>query len=78
MRKRVLEMLNEIRPEFDFESSQDYIEDGYLDSFDITTLVIELENEFGVIINGLDVSEENFQTADAMCALVEKSEKRII
>ncbi len=75
MKDKILELLNGIRPEFDFTSSDDFVEDGYLDSFDITTLVGELENEFGIIIDGFDVDPENFVSLDALEALVLKSRK---
>lgn len=62
MEEKVLSILKEIRPEFDFEESDNFVEDGYLDSFDIVTLVSELETAFDVVIDGLDVLPENFET----------------
>ena len=38
-KKKILEILAELRPEFDFENSSDFIEDGLLDSFDIASLI---------------------------------------
>lgn len=76
MRETILEILKEIRPEFDFTDSEDFIEDGYLDSFDIVTVIDALENKFGVIIDGIEVIPENFATIDSIEALVNKSEKR--
>ena len=73
MTEKLYEMLADIRPEFDFHSSSDYIEDGYLDSFDVVTLVSEIENEFGIIVDGLDVIPENFATVDTIIQLIEKS-----
>lgn len=48
MEEKVLSILKEIRPEFDFEESDNFVEDGYLDSFDIVTLVSELETAFEI------------------------------
>ncbi len=76
MKERILEILAEIRPEFDFTDSEDYVEDGYLDSFDIVTVIDELEKEFGIIVDGLEVIPENFATVDTIEALVNKSERR--
>ena len=42
----IKKILADIRPEFDFENSTDFIEDGYLDSFDLVTLVAELDETY--------------------------------
>ena len=70
---RILEILQGIRPEFDFEASDNYIEDGMLDSFDVISLVTELEQAFGITIDGLDILPENFAGLDCIEALVVKS-----
>lgn len=70
---KILSILKELEPDFDFESSENFIEDGYLDSFDITTLVSELENEFSCVIAGTDVHSENFVSLEAIAELVKKS-----
>lgn len=73
MEEKILNILKEIRPEFDFEGSDNFVEDGYLDSFDIVTLVSELETEFDIVIDGLDVLPENFETVQDICNMVNKS-----
>ena len=70
MEEKILAILKDIRPEFDFETSEDFVEDGYLDSFDIVTLVSELEETFDVIIDGLDILPENFNTVAAIVELI--------
>ena len=69
----ILNMLENIRPEFDFKNSQNFIEDGFLDSFDIITLVDMLEEKYGVKIDGLDIIPENFSGVNQISALVRKS-----
>ena len=69
----VLEILSEIRPEFDFENSTNFIENGMLDSFDIITLVTELDEKFDISIDGLDILPENFNTLQQIRDLVIKS-----
>lgn len=73
MEEKIYNILKEIRPEFDFEGSDNFVEDGYLDSFDIVTLVSELETEFDIVIDGLDVLPENFETVQDICNMVSKS-----
>lgn len=73
MEEKIYDILKEIRPEFNFEESDNFVEDGYLDSFDIVTLVSELETAFDVIIDGLDVLPENFRSVQDLCNLVNKN-----
>ena len=72
-KKRILEILEEIRPEFDFTDSQDFVMDGLLDSFDIITLTNILEEKYGITIDGLDIVPENFASVEAITGLVKKS-----
>ena len=48
--KSVLEILKEIRPEFDFSASNDFMADGMLDSFDMVTLVAALDKNYEISI----------------------------
>ena len=72
MNKEILAMLSELRPEFDFTDSDDFVMDGLLDSFDIISLVSMLEEKYGIKVDGLDIVPENFSSLDAIAALVKK------
>ena len=67
---RVLEILKGIRPEFDFTASQDFIDDGMLDSFDVVTLIAELDQAYGISIDGVDIVPENVRNLAAISALL--------
>ena len=55
MREQVIKILSELRPEFDFtQEGVDFIEEGMLDSFDLVSLVSELDQNFGISIDGMD------------------------
>lgn len=69
----ILAMLEELRPEFDFNESDDFVTDGLLDSFDIISLSSMLEEKFDITIDGLDIVPENYSTVDAIIKLVKKS-----
>lgn len=71
--EKIYEILAELRPEFDFKTSEDFIEDGLLDSFDIVSLVTELEKVFDVLIDALDIVPENFDSVNAIADLIKKS-----
>lgn len=73
MQEKILALLNDIRPEFDFTDSEDFVEDGYLDSFDVVTLVDALESTFDIIIDGLEVLPENFVSVESICELIQKN-----
>ena len=71
--KTIIEILKEIRPEFDFTASHDFIADGMLDSFDVVTLVAALDKQYGISINGTDIVPENFKNVESIEALLRKS-----
>jgi acyl carrier protein len=71
--KSVLEILKEIRPEFDFSASNDFMADGMLDSFDMVTLVAALDKNYGISIPGTEIVPENFQNVASIEALLRKS-----
>ena len=71
----IAEILKEIRPEFDFTASQDFVGDGMLDSFDIVTLVSDLDKAYGISISGLDIVPENFQNIACIETLLQKYRK---
>ena len=73
MNSDILNMLEEIKPEFDFNDSEDFVMDGLFDSFDIITLISMLEEKYGISIDGLDIVPENFSSVDSIVNLVIKS-----
>ncbi len=73
MKEKIIEILTDLRPEFDFTEDVNFIEEGMLDSFDVVSLVDELESQFNIKINGTNVIAENFSTLDKIEALVKKS-----
>jgi acyl carrier protein len=68
--KSVAEILKEIRPEFDFTTSNDFVSDGMLDSFDMVTLVSTLDKTYGISIQGTDIIPENFKNLETITALL--------
>jgi len=73
MKQVIFEILTEIRPEFDFTKSADFIEDGMLDSFDIVNLVSILDENFLISISGLDIIPENFSSVEKIEELLKKN-----
>lgn len=72
MKEKILEILQDIRPELDFTESTDFIEDGYLDSFDMVALVSAIDKEYGISILGEDIVPENFSNIESMIKIINK------
>lgn len=69
---RLLELLKEIRPDVDFENETELIDDGILDSFDVVSIISEIDDAFGVQIRINELDPENFNSAEAIWTLIEK------
>lgn len=70
--EKILEILKSIRSDVDFESEKHLIDDGILDSFDVVSVVGELCDEFDITITAEDLEPENFNSVEAIWALVER------
>ena len=70
--EKLLEILNELHPDVDFENNESLIDDGILDSLDIVSLVTEIYAEFDVTISAEEIVPENFNSAKALMALITK------
>jgi len=73
MKQQIIEILTELRPEFDFTQDVDFIEAGMLDSFDVIMLVNTLDEKLGISIDGIDVVPENFSSVEKIEALLKKN-----
>ncbi|PXZ43544.1 acyl carrier protein [Sanguibacteroides justesenii] len=73
MREKIVSILAELRPEFDFNEPLNFIEEGMLDSFDVINLVTALDSEFGISIDGTDVLPDNFSSVENIEALLRKN-----
>ena len=74
MKEEILNILEETRPEFDFKDETiNFITAGYLDSFDLISLVDDLENKFEVKIIGSLIVPESFESVAAILKLIETS-----
>ena len=69
---RLMEILEELRPDVDFASEDALVDDGVLDSFDIVALVGELNEEYDIEIKPVDLVPKNFNSAEAILAMVER------
>ena len=75
MKEQLLAILTEAVPGVDFESETALVDDEILESLDIVTIVSEIKDAFDVEISVDDLVPENFNTVDAMLALIEAREE---
>ena len=72
MKEQIIEILEDIQPEADYETCQTLIDDHILTSLDVLSLVAELEDEFDVTIPTVEIIPPNFNSVDAIAAMVER------
>ena len=70
--EKLIEILTSLHPDVDFATTSDLVDDGILDSLDIVTLVTEIDAEFDVTIPAEEIVPENFNSAEALMALIER------
>ena len=72
--EKLLDILWELHPDVDFLTAEDLIQTGILDSFDIVTIVSEVDDRFDVRITAADLIPENFYSAKTLYALIRRLE----
>lgn len=73
--EKLLAVLQEIRPDINFEKELSLVDDGLLDSFDIVSIVSELNDLYNISIRVTELQPENFNSAAAihnMCISLQK------
>lgn len=70
--EQLLEILEGIRPDLDFSIEDSLVDDGILDSFDIITIVGEVNEAFDIEIDVVDLLPENFNSIEAIYELIKK------
>lgn len=68
----ILEILENVNPDIDFESCDTLVDDGILASLDIVSIIAELSDAFDITIPARDIVPENFNSAAAMYEMVQR------
>ena len=66
----LLEILNDLHQEVDFETCNTLVDDKIIDSFDIVTIISEVNEEYDVVIPAEEIIPENFNSASALYELI--------
>jgi D-alanine--poly(phosphoribitol) ligase subunit 2 len=68
----LLGILEGLHPDVDFKTCTTLIDDQIIDSFDIITLIAEIDSEFDVAVPAEEIIPENFNSAKALYAMIER------
>ena len=70
--EKLIEILEGLEPDVDYENTDNLIDGRYLDSLKILSLVSEIEDEFDVEIPTVEIVPANFNSAKKIWELIEK------
>ena len=68
----LLEILEDIDPDNDYENDEHLIDDAHLDSLSQLQLVSELEDTFDIQVTPTELIPANFNSAKAIWAMVQR------
>ena len=68
--KTINDLLLQLHPDFDYESSDDFISDGLIDSIDMQELFAMIEEEYGIELAGTDLAPQNFRSIETIKELL--------
>ena len=70
MKERLLEILEELDPEVDYESCTTLIDDHYIDSLSLISLIADLEEEYDISIPTVEIVPDNFNSVIQIMAMI--------
>ena len=70
--EELIKMLSDMIPDVDFENEKELVTGHVIDSFDIISIVNELNKKYDIKIKVNDMTPENFDSAEAMLGLIDR------
>ena len=68
----LMEVLEDICPEVDFENETALVDDKVLSSFEILSIISEISDTFGITLSPAEIIPENFNSAKSLWAMIER------
>ena len=68
--EQLMEILEDICPDVDFENEKSLVDDKILSSFDIISIISEFSDAFNIRITPAEIIPENFNSADALWNMI--------
>ncbi len=72
IKETILNLLTDLHPDVDFEQETNLIDSKILDSFDIVSLIADINDELDVAISADKIIPENFNSLDSLAKLVKE------
>lgn len=72
MRQKIIGILTDFNEDVDYEREQRLIDEGHIDSLDLTAIILELEEAFQVRIDPSEIDPENFNSVDAILDMIQR------
>jgi acyl carrier protein len=73
MENKIIKILKSTKPNIDFsKNNKKLIKESVLDSFDIVTIISEIEKEFNISIKANDITAKNFDSVSKIIKLIKK------
>lgn len=72
MRQKIIDILTDFNEDVDYEQEKRLIDEGHIDSLDLTAIILELEEAFGVKIDASEIEPENFNSVDAILDIIQR------
>ncbi len=69
---RLIEILEDIKPDVDYANCETLIDSHILESLDIISLIAELEDEYDITIPAIEIIPDNFNSAERMMKMIER------
>lgn len=70
--KKLLELLQDIRDDIDFETETELIDEKILSSFDIIQIISVIDEEYDIAIPATEIIPDNFNSAQALYDLIQR------
>jgi len=67
----LMKLLKNVRADVDFENEKALIDDGILDSFDVVSIISEIDDTFDVQIRVAELDPDNFNSIEAIWNLIQ-------
>ena len=70
--EKLIEILEDLQPNVDYENCEDLVDGRHLDSLTILSLISEIESEFDVVVPTVEIIPANFNSAKKIWELIER------
>lgn len=73
--EELIELLQDVRDDVDFENCTDLIDGKILSSFDIIQIISVIDDEYDVAIPATEIKPDNFNSVKALYDMIQRLKK---